>query len=102
MTLDFALCAIEVRSLSLDLLRTVGSPAAQMRPEFRLKTRATHRLGLLAPTSGQATNRSSLIFTLGLSTRCESPAKPPFDSLPKRTYTLGEENEGKVHDLPFS
>jgi hypothetical protein len=30
-------------------------------------------------------------------------AKPPFDSLPKRTYTLsGEGNEGKVHGLPFS
>jgi hypothetical protein len=81
MTLDFALCAIEVRSLSLDLLRTVGSPAAQMRPEFRLKTRATHRLGLLAPTSGQATNRSSLIFTLGLSTRCESPNGICVDSM---------------------
>jgi hypothetical protein len=29
-------------------------------------------------------------------------AKPPVDSLPKRTYTLSEEKEGKVHGLPFS
>ena len=29
-------------------------------------------------------------------------AKPSFDSLPKRTYTLGEEKEWDVHGLPFS
>jgi hypothetical protein len=28
-------------------------------------------------------------------------AKPPFDSLPKRTYTLSEGKEGKLHGLPF-
>lgn len=27
-------------------------------------------------------------------TRCESPFEPPFDSLPRSFYTLGEEREG--------
>jgi hypothetical protein len=29
-------------------------------------------------------------------------AKPSFDSLPKKTYTLSEEREERVHGLPFS
>jgi hypothetical protein len=29
-------------------------------------------------------------------------AQSPFDSLPKRTYTLSEEIEGAIHGLPFS
>jgi hypothetical protein len=73
-------------------------PGALREPEGR-------RPGARDPAAGLDHYRATrdvqgCIQDQGVSARLQALAKPPFDSLPKRTYTLSE--EGKAHGLPFS
>jgi hypothetical protein len=95
---DLILCAIGVCSLSLDPLRTVGSPAAQMRPTSRLKTRATQAPAPLSPISGRAKTALAQIYVLRLSIRCESPDGGAFVTEQDVMYTTRQLNAAMVEE----
>jgi hypothetical protein len=87
----------DAKEEELDPLRTVGSPAAQNRPEFRLKTHTTQGSVSFAPTSGQGRLADLQFSALRLATRCESPRAVLVDGWSRPGYTEDDSLGGQKH-----